>query len=193
MAVDIYYPTSILRPVYYYTVPSSARSGVRGTQRPANIVYYTVPYWKCLYSVMLSSSHIHSAYCTCTYMYRRTCANARVVSYVSRTGTAIHIFTGNWILVCDWSPYTNILSLRYLPSKVSSIHLPYHHNVNKFVLIVSNFAWAKFSQHLLLSSSPAPLSAAPALHSTLYYLLHSVVCYTVRAGGGRCGIIVYMA
>ena len=42
--VDIYYPTSILRPVYYYTVPSSARSGVRGTQRPANIVYSTVPY-----------------------------------------------------------------------------------------------------------------------------------------------------
>ena len=43
-SVDIYYPTSILRPVYYYTVPSSARSGVRGTQRPANIVYSTVPY-----------------------------------------------------------------------------------------------------------------------------------------------------
>jgi hypothetical protein len=33
-----------------------------------------------------------------------------------------------------------------MASKVSSIHLPYH-NVNKFVLIVSNFPRAKFSQH----------------------------------------------
>jgi hypothetical protein len=30
-----------------------------------------------------------------TYMYRRTCANARVVSHVSRTCTAVYIFTGN--------------------------------------------------------------------------------------------------
>jgi hypothetical protein len=40
----------------------------------------------------------------------------------------------------------NILSLRYMASQVSSIHLPYH-NVNKFVLIVSNLPRAKFSQH----------------------------------------------
>jgi hypothetical protein len=45
--VDILYPTSILRPVYYYTAPSSARSGVRGTQRPErpdNIVYCAAPH-----------------------------------------------------------------------------------------------------------------------------------------------------
>jgi hypothetical protein len=45
-SVDVLYPTSILRPVYCYTVLSSARSGVRGTQRPkrpANIVYCTAP------------------------------------------------------------------------------------------------------------------------------------------------------
>jgi hypothetical protein len=44
---DISYPTSVLRPVYCYTVLSSARSGVRGTQRserPANIIHCTVPY-----------------------------------------------------------------------------------------------------------------------------------------------------
>jgi hypothetical protein len=42
-------------------------------------------------------------------MHRRTCANARVVSYISSTGTAIYIFTGKRILVRDWSPRTNIL------------------------------------------------------------------------------------
>ena len=47
-AVDILYPTSILRPVYRYTVMSTARSEVRGTQRserPATVVYYTVLYY----------------------------------------------------------------------------------------------------------------------------------------------------
>jgi hypothetical protein len=82
-----------------------------------------------------------------TCMYRRTCANARVVSYVSRACAAIYIFTGNRIPVRDWSPRMNILSLRYMASQVSSIHLPYH-NVNKFVFIVSKLPRAKFSQHL---------------------------------------------
>jgi hypothetical protein len=44
--VDTLYPTPILRPVYCYTVLSSARSEVRGTQRPerpATIVCCTVP------------------------------------------------------------------------------------------------------------------------------------------------------
>jgi hypothetical protein len=74
----------------------TARSGLRGTQRserPATVVYCTVLY-KLIYRYG-SSSHIHSAYCTYTYMYRRTCANARVVPYVSSTCTAIYIFTGN--------------------------------------------------------------------------------------------------
>ena len=34
-------------------------------------------------------------------------------SYVSRTGAAIYIFTGNRMPARDWSPRTNILSLRY--------------------------------------------------------------------------------
>merc|ERR1712086_300877 len=47
---DILYITSILRHVYCYTVMSTARSGVRGTQRserPANVAYrilYTLVY-----------------------------------------------------------------------------------------------------------------------------------------------------
>ena len=114
--------------------------------RNAAARYYSILYrtiLKMLVYRYVSSSHIHPAYCICIYdtriANRRTCANARVVSYVSRTCTAIYIFTGNRILARDWSPRTNILSLRYMASQVSSIHLPYH-NVNKFVLIVSNFA-----------------------------------------------------
>jgi hypothetical protein len=81
-----------------------------------------------------SSYHVHSAHCTHTYMHGRACANARVVSRVSRTCTAIYTFTGI------------ILSLRCVASKASSIHLPCH-NVKKFALIVSNLPRAKFSQH----------------------------------------------
>jgi hypothetical protein len=51
---DLLYPTSVLRPVYCYTVLSSARCGqvVRGTQRPATIACCTAPCYKRLYIVM---------------------------------------------------------------------------------------------------------------------------------------------
>ena len=87
----------------------------------------------------VSSSHIHSACCACACVCRRACANARVVSCVSRTCAAIYAFTGNRTPVRDWSPRINVLSLRCMASQASSIHLP-HHNVKKFVLAVSNFA-----------------------------------------------------
>jgi hypothetical protein len=142
--VDVSCPTSILRPACLccHTVLSSARSGVRGTQRserPATM--------KMLARRYVSSSHVHSACCThvCTYMHRRACANARVVSCVSRTCAAFYTFAGDRMPARDWSPRVNILSLRHVASQASSIHLP-HHGVNKFVLIVSNLPRAKFSQ-----------------------------------------------
>ena len=45
----------------------------------------------------------------------------------------------------------------------------------------TSFALSSVPSSLLLSSSPAPLSAAPAQHSMLYYPLYSVVYYTARA------------
>ena len=106
--------------------------------RGARYRYYSILYRTMLKMLVPTQLTVHIP--ACMYcMYRRTCANARVVSYVSRTCTAIYIFTGNRIPVRDWSPRMNILSLRYMASQVSSIHLPYH-NINKFVLIVSNFA-----------------------------------------------------
>ena len=119
---------------------------------------------------LLLPYNIHSAYCTCAYMHRRTCANARVVSCVSRTCTAFCIFTGDRtpVPVRDWPPRTNILSLRYIymASQVSSIHFPYH-NVNKFVLIVSDLPRAKFSQQTKLQ----------------WYVLYNVLRLRLRALG----------
>ena len=138
-------------------------SAERRPERPASLEYYTILYYTIPY--MLVCRHgphvpvptcidaralmrawsltfpvpvppIHSAHCTCTYMYRRTCAYARVVSCVSSTcADYLHICRCR-IIVRDWSPCTIILSLRYVASQASSIHLPCH-NVNKFVLIMS--------------------------------------------------------
>ena len=71
---------------------------------PRNAAVRAARYYSVLYRAMLIlkmlvcryvyASHIHSAYCTYTYMYRRTCANARVVSHVYSARTAFHTFTG---------------------------------------------------------------------------------------------------
>ena len=96
---DTWYPTSILRPAHRHTVMSTARSGVRGTkrsERPATVACYTVLCYARLYMVM-APPPISTQLTAYTYMYRRTCANARVVSHVSSTCAAInvYIFTGN--------------------------------------------------------------------------------------------------
>jgi hypothetical protein len=49
----------------------------------------------------------------------------------------------------------------------------------------TSFAPSPVPSSLLLSSSPAPLSAAPAQNSMLCYLLYSVVCYTASACSQR--------
>ena len=103
-------------------------------------------------------SHVNSAYCTYAYMYRRTCANAHVVSYVSSTciillSIYLPVLNTIIVLVRGWSPCTIILSLRYyMPNQASSTHLPYH-NVNKFVLIVPNLP------------EPSSLNTALNIHS----------------------------
>ena len=153
--VDTLHPTPILRPVCCYTVLSSARSGIRGTQqpeRPATIVHCTVPYPgaenACASSCLLLP-HPPSFLCMCLH----TCIDVRALMRVwSLTCTvpvllSIHLPVLSTIIVRDWSPCTIILSLRYVHSQVSSIHFPYH--------VVSNLPRAKSSQQLELARTRA--------------------------------------
>jgi hypothetical protein len=100
-----------------------------------------------------SSSHFHSAHCARACACRRTCANARVVSCVSRACAAaasMHLPVtechSNARLVITQGCCVH--GLRRVANQASSTHLPHHnHGVDKFVLITSNLPRAKFSQH----------------------------------------------
>ena len=60
----------------------------------------------------------------CTDVLCDARANARVVARASRTGAAIYAFTGDRMPVRDWSPRTNILSLRYMATLARYVAVP---------------------------------------------------------------------